>query len=170
MTVDDDTPQTDAPPEAEAEWQFEDLSAEEPTYRGSGLLQTILDEVTAIRDGAQADRVALADAVTASFTKLEVEIEVLRDHVASLRAELDSSQAVMANALTQLLKAVGDDPETEIPAIVERVVAAQGEASVEAVVAALAPQLSALRKALPSTDIARIAVELGRLRQSLIGS
>lgn len=163
MTVDDDTPQT------EDEWQFEEIATPEPTYGGGGLLQTILEEVTALRDGAHADRVGLADALTASFSKLEVEIEVLREHVASLREELDSSNAVMANALTQLLKGVGEDPETEIPAIVERVVAAQGEANVEAVVAALAPQLSALRKALPTADTARIAVEVSRLRQALIG-
>ena len=162
MTVDDT-------PETEEEWQFEDPAPVDTSHGSGGLLQTILDEVTSLRDGAQADRVALADALTASFAKIEVEIEVLRDHVASLRSELDASNGVLANALTQLLKAVGADTEIDVPAIVERVVAAQGEANVDAVVAALAPQLSALRRALPTEDTARIAAEVSRLRQSLIG-
>jgi hypothetical protein len=164
MDVEDDTPENE-----EEEWQFEDLSTPETTYSGGGLLQSILEEVTALREGARADRVGLADALKASFAKIDVEIEVLRDHVAALRSELDASNGVIANALTQLLKAVGEDPETEIPAIVERVVAAQGEANVEAVVSALAPALSAIRKSVPTADLARIAVEVSRLRQSLIG-
>ena len=162
MTLDDT-------PEMDDEWQFADLAAPGATHGGGGLLQTILDEVTALRDGAQADRVALADALTASFAKIEVEIEVLRDQVASLRVDLDAAGAATVNGLTQLLKAVGADTEVDVPAIVERVVGAQGEANVEAIVAALAPQLVALRKAVPTADMARIAIEVSRLRQSLIG-
>jgi hypothetical protein len=159
MAIEDETPQI------EEEWHFEDLPTSEPAYGGGGLLQTILEEVTALRDGARADRAALADALKASFAKIDVEIEVLRDHVASLRSEIDSSNVVIADALTQLLKAVGGDPENELPATVERAVAAQGEA----IVAALAPHLSALRKAVPTSEVARIALEVSRLRQSLIG-
>jgi len=163
MTLDDDTP------EMTDEWQFGDVAPAEATQGGGGLLQTILDEVTALRDGAQADRVALADALTASFAKLEVELEVMRDQMASLRREFDASGVAMSSAFTEMLKAVGADTEIDVPAIVERVVAAQGEANVEAVVAALSPHLAALRKAVPTAETAQIAMEISRLRRSLIG-
>ena len=163
MTLDDDTP------EMTDEWQFGDVAPAEGTQGGGGLLQTILDEVTALRDGAQADRVALADALTASFAKLEVELEVMRDQIASLRREFDASGVAMSSAFTEMLKAVGADTEIDVPAIVERVVAAQGEANVEAVVAALSPHLAALRKAVPTAETAQIAMEISRLRRSLIG-
>jgi hypothetical protein len=164
MTVDDDAP------DMNDDWQYDNPPPLDATQGGGGgLLQSILDEVTALRDGARADRVALADALTASFAKLEVEIEVLREQVASLRVDLDAAGTATANGFTQLLKAVGADTEIDVPAIVERVVSAQGDANVEAVIAALAPQLSALRKAVPSAEMARIAMELSRLRQSLIG-
>ena len=163
MTVHDDTPQTDD------EWQFGDFASADATPASGGLLQTILDEVTSLRGGAQTDRVALADALTASFAKIEVELEVLRDQVASLRADLDSSGTAMASAFTEMLKAVGADSGIDVPAIVERVVAAQGEANVEAVVAALSPHLAALRKAVPTAETAQIAMEISRLRRSLIG-
>ena len=119
------------------EWQFGDLAPADAAQGSGGLLQTILDEVSALRDGTQADRVALAEAFTASFAKIEVELEVLRDQVAALRADFDATGAVMTSAFTEILKAVGADAEIDVPAIVERVVAAQGEANVEAVVAAL---------------------------------
>jgi hypothetical protein len=85
MTVDDDTPEIDD------EWQFGDIAPAAATAGGGGLLQTILDEVIALRDGAQADRIALADALTASFAKIDVELEVLRDQVAALRVDVDAS-------------------------------------------------------------------------------
>lgn len=163
MTVDNDTPQMDD------EWQFEEFAPAAPTEGGGGLLRQILDEVTSLHAGAEADRAALANALNASFAKLEVELEVLRDQVGSVRADLDASGTAMTNAFTELLKAVGADSATDVPAVVDRVVAAHSEANVEAVVAALTPQLAALRKAIPTADTARIAMEISRLRHSLIG-
>jgi hypothetical protein len=163
MTVQHDTPHTDE------EWQFEDVAPADASGHGGGLLQTILSEVTTLRDGAQADRVALSDAFAASFAKIEVELEVLRDQVSSLRATLDASGTVMESALTEMLKAVGADTQADVAAIVERVVAAQSEANVEAIVAALTPQLDALGKAVPSAETAKIAREINKLRRALIG-
>jgi hypothetical protein len=163
MSVSDETPEMDD------EWQFGDFASADAPVVGGGLLQTILDEVTALRDGAHADRVALADALTASFAKIEVELEVLRDQVATLRSDLVSSRTAMSNTFAEILKAVGAETEIDVPAIVERVVAAQGEANVEAVLAALSPQLTALRKAVPTIETAQIALEITRLRRSLIG-
>ena len=139
------------------------------TQGGGGLLQEILDQVTAMTAGIEADRLALADALTASFAKLEVELEVLREQVASLRAEVDASGAATTNAVADMLKSATSESDVDLPAVVARVVAEQGEANVEAVIAALGPQLTALRKAVPTADTARIAMELARLRHSLIG-
>jgi hypothetical protein len=163
MTVHDDTPETDD------EWQFGDFGSADTAQGSGGLLQTILDEVTSLRNGAHSDRTALADALTASFAKIEVELEGLRDQVGSLRADLDASRSAMSSSFAELLKAVDADAEIDVPAIVERVVVAQGEANVEAVVAALSPLLTALRKAVPTAETAQIAMEISRLRRSLIG-
>jgi hypothetical protein len=163
MTVHDDTPDTDD------EWQFTEPPPEATTQRGGGMLQVILDEVTSVREGAQADRGALVDALAASFAKIEVELEVLRDQVAAMRTELDEAGATMTTTLTEVLKSVTSGNEIDIPAVIERVVAAQSEANVEAVVAALGPPLADVREAIPAVETANIAIELVRLRQLLIG-
>jgi hypothetical protein len=167
MTLDDDTPDTDD------EWRFEEFSTPLATQGGGGLLQEILDEVTAMSAGIKADRVALADALTHSFAKLEVELEVLREQVTSLRADVDASGASTTNAVGEMLKAASAETDVDLPAVIERAVAAQGEANVaatvEAILASIGPQLTALRKAVPTADTARIAVEVTRLRHSLIG-
>jgi hypothetical protein len=163
MTVDDDTPETDD------DWQFGDFEPGDATPASGGLLQTILDEVASLRDGAQSDRLALAEALTASFAKIDGDLGALRAEISSLRSDLDASGAAVTSALTEILEVVGADAEIDVPAIVERVVAAQGEANVDAVVAALSPVLTALRKAVPTTETAQIAIEISRLRRSLIG-
>jgi hypothetical protein len=75
----------------------------------------------------------------------------------------------MTSAFSDLLKAIEADDDVDVPAVVERAVAAQGQANVEAIVAALSAQLTALRNAVPSAETARIALEISRLRQALIG-
>jgi uncharacterized iron-regulated protein len=159
MTVNDEIPETDET------WQF----TEPAPQGGGGLLKTILNEVTGMRQGAENDRVALADALTASFAKIEVEIEVLREQLATLRADLDASGTAMTNAFNEMMKAARSNSDVDLQAIVERVVAAQGHANVEAVIEALTPQLTAVRKAVPTAETARIAMEISRLRHSLIG-
>ncbi|MEY2452393.1 MAG: hypothetical protein QOD92_1967 [Acidimicrobiaceae bacterium] len=163
MTVDDDTPETDD------EWQFAEIEPPPPTQRGGGLLQTILDEVSALRAQADADRSSLADALSSSFAKLDVELEVMREQVAALRTEVDASATQITGAFTEMLKSIAADNDVDVPAVVERAVAAQGHANVEAVVAALSAQLTALRNAVPTAETARIAMEISRLRQALIG-
>jgi hypothetical protein len=152
MTVDDSTPDT------ADEWQLAESPPEPTTQRGGGMLQVILDEVTAVREGAQSDRAALVDALAASFAKIELELEVLRDQLAA-----------MTSTLTEVLKTVTSGDEINLPAVIERVIAAQSEANVEAVVAALGPPLAQVREAIPAVETANIAIELGRLRQLLVG-
>ncbi|MEY2447428.1 MAG: hypothetical protein QOH79_904 [Acidimicrobiaceae bacterium] len=164
MTVHDDTPETND------EWQFGETEPTPTTQAGSGgLLKAILDEVTALRTTVEADRVGLADALAGSFSKIEVELEVLREQVGALRAEMDASGAAMTDAFTAMIKTVAAENDVDVPAVVERAVSAQGQANVEAVVAALAPQLTALRQSVPTADTARIAMEITRLRHTLIG-
>jgi hypothetical protein len=166
MAVDDEIPET------EDEWQF---AEEVPTFEppagglGGGLLQQILDEVSTLRTNADADRAALADALNGAFGRLETELEVLREQVAAVRAELDASGMAMTNALAEVIKAVAAEEEVDVPAVVEEIVSTHLQANVEAVVEALGPHLAALRKALPTADTARIAMEVTRLRHSLIG-
>jgi hypothetical protein len=163
MTVDDDTPEIDG------EWQFGDFEPAPPTQGGGGLLQSILDEVGSLRAQVDADRSSLADALSGSFAKLEVELEVVREQVASLRAEVDASATQITGAFTEMLKTITADNDVDVAAVVERAVAAQGHANVEAVVAALGAQLTALRQAVPTAETSRIAMEVSRLRQALIG-
>jgi len=166
MAVDDESS------DIEDEWQFAD---ETPAYEapagglGGGLLQQILDEVSTLRANAQSDREALASALNTAFGRLETELEVLREQVAAVRSELDASGTAMTNALTEVIKAVAAEEEVDVPAVVEEIVSTHLQANVEAVVEALGPHLAALRKALPTADTARIAMEVTRLRQSLIG-
>lgn len=136
---------------------------------GGGLLQQILDEVSTLRANAQADRTALAEALTTAFGRLETELEVLREQVAAVRSELDASGSAVTNALTEVIKAVAADEDVDLPAVVEEIVSTHLHANVAAVVEALGPHLASLRKALPTADTARIAMEVTRLRQSLIG-
>lgn len=167
MAVDDDKSAI------EDEWQFaHDSSASFDTAgaaAGGGMLQQILDEVSALRATTQSDRVALADALNRAFGRLEAELGVLRQHVAALRGELDASGTVMTNALTEVIKAVAAEEDIDVPAVVEEIVSTHLHAHVDAVVEALGPHLAALRKALPAADIARIAMEVTRLRHSLVG-
>ena len=136
---------------------------------GGGLLQQILDELSTLRATTDADRAALADALNGAFGRLEAELEVLREQVAALRGELDASGTMMTNALTEVIKAVAAEEEVDVPAVVEAIVEKHLHANVEAVVEALGPHLAALRKALPTADTARIAMEVTRLRHSLVG-
>ena len=131
------------------EWQFGEWP-EGAVKTGGGLLQTILDEVTAIREGAAADRVALAKAVSASFSKVDAELADVRGQLTTVRSELDDLRAaIAANAAVdvgpQVQEAVGD------------------------MAAALEKQLDALRESIPTAHMARVATEVQQLRNLLIG-
>ena len=121
-----------------SQWQFGDWP-EGAATRGGGLLQTILDEVTAIREGAAADRVALAKAISASFSKVDAELADVRSDLESVRSELDDLRGAMAASTP------GD------------------------LVAALEKQLDALREAIPTTQMAQVATEVQQLRTLLVG-
>src|SRR4051794_14221581 len=88
----------------EDEWQFDDDSSASfapGAPAGGGLLQQILDEVSALRATMQSDRDGLADALNSAFGRLEGELDVLREQVTALRGELNASDTVMTNALTE---------------------------------------------------------------------
>jgi outer membrane translocation and assembly module TamA len=135
--------------EPQSEWQF-GAWPEGTVKTGGGLLQTILDEVTAIREGAAADRVALAKAVSASFSKVDAELSDVRGQLTTVRSDLDDLRAAIAATATvdvrpQVQEAVGD------------------------MAAALEKQLDALREAIPTAHMARVAAEVQQLRNLLIG-
>jgi hypothetical protein len=102
MTVENDVSDTND------EWQFGD-SPLTGAEGGGGLLRQILDEVVAMRAGAAADRVALAEAITGSLAKIEDQLGQLRGDVAAVRAELDSSGGVLADSVAGVLAAVEAD-------------------------------------------------------------
>jgi hypothetical protein len=94
-----------------SEWQLDDWTAASPTppaAGGGGLLQSILEEVTAIREGAAADRVALARAISASFSKVDAELADVRGQLTSVRADLDELRVAVAatHALDKQLDAL----------------------------------------------------------------
>ena len=91
-----------------SEWQFDDWTPAPPAAVGGGLLQSILEEVTAIREGAAADRVALARAISASFSKVDAELADVRGQLTSVRADLDELRAAAAatHALDKQLDAL----------------------------------------------------------------
>jgi hypothetical protein len=103
MTVDNDEPDTND------EWQFGDSPLTGVDAGGGGLLRQILDEVIAMRAGAAADRVALAEAITGSLAKIEDQLGQLRGDVAAVRAELDASGGVLADSVAGVLAAVEAD-------------------------------------------------------------
>jgi hypothetical protein len=132
-----------------SQWQFGDWP-EGAVNRGGGLLQTILDEVTAIREGAAADRVALAKAISASFSKVDAELADVRSHLDSVRSELDDLRTALASSA---------------PADVRP----QVQAAMAEMAATLEKQLDALRDAIPTAHMARVATEVQQLRALLVG-
>ena len=135
--------------DAAGQWQFGDWR-ESTSPPGGGLLQTILDEVTAIREGAAADRVALAKAISASFSKVDAELTDVRGQLTSVRSELDGLRAAMASS-----EPVDVRPQIEDALANQR--------------AALEKQLDAVREALPTDDLARVAAQVAELRALLVG-
>ncbi|HEX4821051.1 MAG TPA: hypothetical protein VFV00_12680 [Acidimicrobiales bacterium] len=110
-----------------AEWEFNEWSsAAPPAAGGGGLLQTILDEVTSIREGAAADRVALAKAISASFSKVDAELADVRGQLTSVRGDLDELRAAVASThaldkqLEALREAIPGDELARVAAEVER--------------------------------------------------
>src|SRR5947209_5983342 len=93
MPAENDTFDTEDPA---SQWQFGEWP-EGTVTSGGGLLQTILDEVTAIREGAAADRVALAKAISASFSKVDAELADVRGELHSVRSDLDDLRAAVAS-------------------------------------------------------------------------
>src|SRR5205823_9760775 len=146
MSMENDAFERDDPA---SEWQFGDWP-EGTVTTGGGLLQTILDEVTAIREGAAADRVALAKAVSASFSKVDAELADVRGQLTTVRSELD-----------ELRTAVAASGQVDVRPQVQEAVADMA--------AALEKQLNTLREAIPTAHMARVATEVHQLRDLLIG-
>jgi hypothetical protein len=129
-----------------SDWQLGEWTPAPPAGGGGGLLQTILEEVTAIREGAAADRVALAKAISASFSKVDAELADVRGQLTSVRANLDELRAAVAATTSIDVR----------PQVYEAM-------------AGLEKQLDGLREALPSNDLARVASEVQQLRTLLVG-
>ena len=129
----------------ESDWQFGEWTPAPPAGGGGGLLQTILEEVTAIREGAAADRVALAKAISASFSKVDAELADVRGQLTSVRADLDELRAAVSSTSIDVRPQVHE------------------------AMAGLEKQLDALRDALPGNDLARVASEVQELRTLLVG-
>src|SRR5438477_9246576 len=146
MSMENDAFERDDPA---SEWQFGDWP-EGTVTTGGGLLQTILDEVTAIREGAAADRVALAKAISASFSKVDAELADVRGQLSSLKSELNDLQAAVASS-----GAVDVRPQVQ--------------AAIGDLTAALEKQLDALREAIPTAHMARVSTEVQQLRALLVG-
>ena len=119
----DDAIDTD---DSASEWQFDEWTPAPPESGGGGLLQTILDEVTAIREGAAADRVALAKAISASFSKVDAELADVRGQLTTVRADLDELRAAVASThavekqLDALREAIPGDELARVAQEVER--------------------------------------------------
>ena len=135
--------------EAASQWQFGEWRASTPA-QGGGLLQTILDEVTAIREGAAADRVALAKAISASFSKMDAELADVRSQLHTVRSEIDD-----------LRSAISSSASVDVRPQVSEVLSSH--------VAAVEKQLDALRDAIPSDHLARVASQVAELRLLLVG-
>lgn len=141
-----------------SQWQFGEWSSSAAAPPGGGLLQTILNEVTAIREGAAADRVALAKAISASFSKVDAELADVRGQLTSVRADLDDLRAtVVASA------------SIDVRPQVHEAITSQRERLAGDVVSAIEKQLDTLREALPSDDLTRVAMEVQQLRTLLVG-
>jgi hypothetical protein len=155
MPAENDAFETDDPA---SEWQFGEWSSGAAAPGGGGLLQTILNEVTAIREGAAADRVALAKAISASFSKVDAELADVRGQLTSVRTDLDD-----------LRSAVAASGSVDVRPQLQEALAGQREVLAADVVGAIEKQLDALRDALPSDDLARVAMEVQQLRTLLVG-
>jgi hypothetical protein len=137
------------------DWQFTEWPQ---SGGGGGLLKEILQEVTAIREGAAADRVALAKAISSSFSKLDAEVNDVRGQLATVRSELEGLKGAVATVAA-----------TDLVPQVHEAIAAQREILVGDVAAALGRQLDSVRDAIPTEHIARVATEVHQLRSMLLG-
>jgi hypothetical protein len=108
---------------------------------GGGLLGLVREEVTALRTSAAVERAALIDTIAAKLTDLEQQLSELRADVASARSEGETSRLTAAGSIAE----------------VQQTVASQADGIVEAVVAALRPQLE------------QTAAEVTYLRSALLG-
>ena len=79
--------------DAVGEWDLDDRPSVVPA--GGGMLRQVLDQVIELRDGAAADRAALAHAITASFATFDTQLGELRAalEVASQRSQTSDEAA-----------------------------------------------------------------------------
>ena len=133
------------------EWHFGEWSVEDSGLGSGGLLRTTLDELVALRESVAADRVGLADALSASFEKIDAQLLALREEMAGIRAAAEAQAAI------------------DVAALVKEAVAEEEERLIEAIAAALNPPLTALREEIPTEQMERISTDIRHLRKLLIG-
>ncbi|MEY2420187.1 MAG: hypothetical protein QOI95_254 [Acidimicrobiaceae bacterium] len=136
------TAQSDVP-EDPSEWQFSAPQASSTV--GPGLLQRVLDEVSALRTGAANDRAALAEALGVTFEDFARQLADVRDVI---------QQAIEGD----------DDDDAERAEL-----AAQNDAMVLAVTSDLRAELASVEQMI-TDSVKQVAAELRTLRQALLGS
>jgi hypothetical protein len=122
-----------------SEWEFGEVV---PPPAGRGMLRQILEEVSALSNGAATDRAKLAEAVTATIAGFERQLAELRD----------------------ALPAEADDREDDVQ---QAWVASQNEA-MAAVVTELRSDLVHMSETI-SGSVMQLAGELRALRRALLG-
>jgi cell division septum initiation protein DivIVA len=124
---------------------------------GGGLLGLVREEVTALRTSAAVERAVLIDTIASKLTDLEQQLSELRADVASARSEGETSRLAAASAIAEVNEALKGVAGVDLSATVQQAVATQMDGIVEAVVAAVRPQLE------------HTAAEVTYLRNALLG-
>jgi hypothetical protein len=148
----------------------DEASGPQPPNLGGGLLGLVREEVTALRTSAAVERAALIDSVASKLTAIEQQLSELRADVASARAESEAAQVASAGSVAAVHAEVEELARVDVDALVQQAVAAQVNGIVEAVVAALRPQIAELANAIPVHEIEQTSAELSFLRTALLGS
>src|SRR4051794_26993721 len=137
---------------------------------GGGLLGLVREEVTALRTSAAVERAALIDSVASKLTDLEQQLSELRAEVAAARADAEVARAGAAGSIAAVQAEVREVANVDVNALVQHAVAAQVDGIVQAVVAALRPQINGIADAMPMEQIEQTAAELSFLRTALLGT
>jgi hypothetical protein len=137
---------------------------------GGGLLGLVREEVTALRTSAAVERAALIDTVATKLTDMEQQLSELRAEVAAARAEAEVARASAAGSVAAVQAEVREVGNVDVNALVQNAVAAQVDHIVQAVVAALQPQITSIANAIPAEQVEQISAELSFLRTALLGT
>jgi hypothetical protein len=142
-------------PTTEDEWQFSDLESGQAPAFGGGLLQSILDEVTALRADASEERASLTQAMASALGKIEGQVAELDKELGAVRSEMEATSRTAAEAIEALRVSIEAQSAFDVAGMVEN---------------AIALQFAKLRQAIPTEHMAKVATEVRQLRTLLVGS